>query len=460
MRCIRTMHKHRIPFLAAVLVLLAGPAGATSAPVPLTLQEAVAIGLEKNPVRKAALANRRAAEAGQREARAGFLPRLNFSEAVTGGNDPVYVFGTKLRQNIFTGSDFALSSLNTPSPITNFATRFGANWTVFDSFATQRNLQRSKQMTQIAASELTRTDQELIFRIVDAYYGLLLVAKQAELAEGTVNTAQAVLDSSKARVESGMTVESDALAAQVNLAARQQDLIAANNALAFARARLSTALGMPASEVYLPAEPLAERVLPDAVLEEVEARALRERPDLKQADLQRVSQQTGVALAKSAFGPSINVFADWELDNHNFASNGGHNWMAGAELKFEIFSGGQRRAQLDLEKSLLERATALRQSAKDSVRLDVRRAFYDHEAARQMLEVARTAVAQAEESLRITQNRYSAGLTPITELLRAEDAARTTRTSYWQSVYRYQETYATLELAAGSLTPDSRLVTP
>lgn len=454
------MHIYRIAFLATLFTLLTGLAGATAAPVPLTLQEAVAIGLEKNPVRKAALANQRAARAGQSEARAGYMPKLAFNEAVTGGNDPVYVFGAKLRQNIFSTADFAIPSLNTPSPITNFATRFGANWTVFDSFATPLNVRRSRQMTQIAASELTRTDQELIFRIVDAYYGLLLAAKQAELAERTLNTAQAVFDSSKARVESGMTVESDALAAQVNLAVRQQELIAANNALAFARARLSTTLGMPTGDVYRPAEPLAERVLPVAALDEMEARALRERPDLKQADLQRAAQQTGVALAKSAFGPRINVFADWELDNHNFASNGGHNWMAGAELKFEVFDGGQKRAQLDREKALLERATALKQSVEDGVRLDVRRAFYDHEAARQMLEVAHTAVTQAEESLRITQNRYGAGLTPITEMLRAEDAARATRTSYWQSVYRYQESYAALELAAGSLTPNSRLVTP
>ena len=71
------------------------------------------------------------------------------------------------------------------------------------------------------------------------------------------------------------------------------------------------------------------------------------------------------------------------------------------------------------------------------------------------LEVTRASVARAEESLRINQNRYNGGLTTITDLLRAEDVTRKARTDYWESVYRYQITFANLELATGTLNSQS-----
>jgi outer membrane protein len=94
-------------------------------PSSLTLQQAVTIALEKNPLRKAAIADTKAASAGIREARSFLMPHLSFSETATRGNDPVYVFGSKLRQQRFTTADFALNQLNSPLPFGNFATRLG-----------------------------------------------------------------------------------------------------------------------------------------------------------------------------------------------------------------------------------------------------------------------------------------------------------------------------------------------
>ena len=58
--------------------------------------------------------------------------------------------------------------------------------------------------------------------------------------------------------------------------------------------------------------------------------------------------------------------------------------------------------------------------ATDAVRLEVRRAYYDLDAARQQVDVARAAIAEAQESLRINQDRYDCGLSTITDLLGAK----------------------------------------
>src|ERR1700680_5335600 len=102
----------------------------------------------------------------------------------------------------------------------------------------------------------------------------------------------------------------------------------------------------------------------------------------------------------------------------------------------------------------------MKQGASDGVRFEVRPAFYNLDAARQELEVTRSAIAQAQESLRITQNRYDSGLITITDLLGAEAATRRSQTDYWEAVYRFHTSYANLELASGSLNPQSAVVMP
>lgn len=60
---------------------------------------------------------------------------------------------------------------------------------------------------------MERTNQEIIFRVMDSYYGVLLANKQLEVAEQSMKTAQANLDRSQYHFESGVVVESDLLSA-------------------------------------------------------------------------------------------------------------------------------------------------------------------------------------------------------------------------------------------------------
>ncbi len=256
-----------------------------------------------------------------------------------------------------------------------------------------------------------------------------------------------------------MVVESDYLSSEVNAAARKQELIRADNGVELARAQLSNALGVISNVVYQPAEALAERTLPEITLEQVEAQALKNRPDLRQLELNELAQAAGVRMAQAAFGPRVGAFGSWEVDNPSMFTGGANNWTAGIEVQFDLFTGGAKKARLEHEKAMQERLAALRESAMQSVRLEVRRAWYDADAARRQMEVARTAIAQSDETLRISQNRYDAGLTSITDLLRTEEAARRTRTDYWQAVYNYQTAYANLELATGTLDVNSPVVT-
>jgi outer membrane protein len=430
-------------------------------PVPISLKQAVRIALEKNPQRKAALADTQAASANVIAARAGLLPRVTFSETATRGNDPVYVFGSKLRQQRFGPSDLLFSSLNTPGPYGNFSTRLGATWNLFDSFASWRAVTRAERMKDAAGEQLVRSDQEIIFRVVDSYYAVLLARKRLAVDEQSLKTAQSILDQSKNRYESGLVVESDLLSAQVRFAARQEELIRAQNDLSLARAQLSISMGLPAESEYDPAGALAEKNLPAVSLEEAEKQSLKLRPDLKQIRSEESAQNQSLQIAKSSFGPRVNAFGGWETDNPTFlAGGGGNNWLAGIDVQFDLFQGGAKRAELSRERALQDKVAAAKDMASDAIRLEVRRAYYQMDSARRQIEVARAAIAQAQESLRINQNRYDSGLSTISDLLAAEEAARASEADYWDAVYRYETSYANLELASGTLNPQSPVVTP
>lgn len=447
--------------ILALLLAWPGSAQETQGNTPVTLQQAVNIALEKNPQRKAALADTKAASADVREARSILFPHITFSETATLGNDPVYVFGSRLRQQRFTAADFALNALNTPGSFGNFSTRFGGTWNLFDSFASWRQVNRAARMKDAAGQQLERTDQEIVFQVVDSYYGVLLARKQLEVAEQAMKTGQAILDRSKDRFESGVVVESDFLNAQVRMATRKQELIRAQNNLALARAQLSASMGVSTENLFEPAEALAERNLPATSLEEVEKKALEMRPDLKRIRSAEAAQQESVSISKSSFGPRVSAFGNWEVDNPTFAAGGGgNNWLAGIEVQFDLFQGGAKRAQRSHEQAVQDKVAAMREMATDSVRLEVRKAYYDLDTARQQIEVARAAIAESQESLRINQNRYDSGLSTITDLLAAEEAVRSSQTDYWEAVYRYHTGYANLELVSGILNSQSPVVTP
>src|ERR1700737_1842772 len=98
---------------------------------PLTLRQAIQLALKQNPDADAARAAAEEARAGGGLARTQYLPLISFTEDVSRGNDPVYAFGTRLRQQRFTQADFALDALNKPDAIGNFSTRISGGWLLF-----------------------------------------------------------------------------------------------------------------------------------------------------------------------------------------------------------------------------------------------------------------------------------------------------------------------------------------
>src|SRR5437764_13174857 len=112
------------------LFLLAAPLAAQEA---LTLRQAVDLALRSNPLVAAADAGEKEAEARIHQARAGYLPRLQFSESLQRGNNPVFVFSSLLAQHQFGQGNFALGPLNRPDALSNYQSRLPVDQLLLDA---------------------------------------------------------------------------------------------------------------------------------------------------------------------------------------------------------------------------------------------------------------------------------------------------------------------------------------
>ena len=418
---------------------------------PLTLRQAIQQALKQNPEVDAAHAGTQEAKAGAALARTQLLPQLNFIEDMSRGNDPVYVFGTKLRQQRFTAADFDLNALNRPAPLGNFATRFSGSWMAFDSFRTQKLIRSADLMQTSAETSSKAVDQRIVFDVVQAYQAVLYAKRQVAVAQHEWETAKALLSSVDDRVKAGLAVESDRMSAQVNEAAMKQGLIAAQGELELAWAQLRLAMGAP-DLTPSNLEAIEPKEFPQNSLDQELQTAAKTRPDLAALGQAQSAQAFAVSAAKMSYGPRVSAYGNWEDDRDlNF---GGHNWLAGVQITIDILPFS-KRAQLQRETAAKARVDAQLNTYQQQVRLQVSQAHIQRQTAKQSLDTAKAAIDQATESLRILKNRYDAGLATITDLLRAEDAERQAQATYWRAVYGNAVAYAGALYATGTLTPDA-----
>ncbi len=438
-----------------VFLILAGPLAAQA---PLSLREAVQLALAAHPAVEAGRSGVRAAETRIREARSGYLPKLNYSETWLRSNNPVIVFSSLLTQHQFTMENFQLGPLNRPDALNNFQSQIAIDQLVYDAGQTRLGIRSAELGRDISAEDERRTEMNTIANVVRAYHGAALAEESLKVADEAVRSAEADLNRARAIRSAGMSTDADVLSIEVHLAAMREQQIRRKADLDVARAALNEALGRPLTETHGLTTPLTAVSLTEKPLEQYERESGAERPEMRQARLASSLAETEGSSARAALLPQVVVHAGFEADRQRFINRGGANWLASASLRWNIFNGGADKARIDEADFGLQRARALASAAGSQIRLQVRRAYADYEAAVQRIEVAQAAVSMAEESLRITKNRYENGLSNVTDLLRTETALLETRNRRLSAVYDQRLAAVNLGLAAGTLTPNSEVL--
>jgi outer membrane protein len=195
--------------------------------------------------------------------------------------------------------------------------------------------------------------------------------------------------------------------------------------------------------------------LPGITLAEYEDAAVRNRPEALQAKLATSLARNQVEAARSNLMPQVGFRAAFEADRQRFYDRGSANWLAAIQLNWNLFNGFADKARIDAGNFALRRGATEEERTGSAIRLQVRRAYADLRSSEARIEVAKASVEESHESLRIIQNRYGAGMSTVTDLLRAETAVQEARTRYLAAVHDQRIAAVMLEMAAGRLTPDS-----
>jgi outer membrane protein len=429
--------------------LISEGSGQTSQAPSLTLQEAIELGLTHHPLVEGAQADALRAKASLAQAKAAAFPSVSASEDVTLSDDPVFAFGTKLRQARFRASDFGLANLNHPSPIGNFGSSASANWLAFDFGSTQKRIRGARDAAQAADLSRGFTDQEVANNVIGLYYRALLAESQVGTAQANIVRAQEIASDIRDRVHSGLALEADGMRADLAVQNAKDDVAAAQSNVSVARNELSEAVGNPLQGVALvaPATPAVAATQPlqtDA--------QLSSRLDLQVLDKQKTSAQQSLASIRAMVGPQLSTYAHVESDNPHFASGGSGNWTIEAKLEISVFDGGLRRAREQEAAAQLAKVTAEKEQALREARNSVRALQAQIEDLQRRYATADQAIKANVEALQTSRDRYAAGLVPVSEVLDGESDLSAAEFARLRAFYQLSIANSDLQFATGTFS--------
>jgi outer membrane protein len=413
----------------------------------LSLAQAVATVLAANPAVVAARAATQEVEQQVPQARAGFLPRVDFTQSWQRGNQPVFVFGSLLAQRQFAEADFALRQLNNPEPLTNSRSAFSLEHVLFDAGHTRSAVRNASLAAAGAKSAERQTRNELGVAATRAFGRVLRAAAERRAAESGLAAADEDVRTAAARRDAGTGTEADVLAMRLHLAQMQARSIDAVSAERIARADLNRLMNLPLDRNWSLDEPSSLETVPPDVTVLVD-QAMRLRPEMEQAAFRRELSRVLEQSARRALWPNLAVQGGYEWNDGRRSGPAG-SWIAGASLRVNLFSGGANIARVREASFAIARADAEQQGVEAAVRFDVLTAMEQLRSARARREVGRAAVMQARESQRMIRDRYEAGMSSASEVIRAATAVLDAETQLVGAVDDVIVGEASLRRAAG-----------
>lgn len=425
---------------------------------PLSLKDAVRVALDKHPSVEAAGAQARAVHTRLEQARSGYLPKLNYQESWQRSDNPVFVFGSLLTQHQFTERNFAIGPLNRPDALNNFQSQLTVDQVLWDGRQTRNQIRSAEIGNNLASEDQRRTSMDVIASVIRSYFDAMLARENLNVAKEAVRSTEADLARAETVRAAGMATDADVLSIRVHLAAVREQEIRRANEIEVAHAALNESLGLPLDTPHDLSTPLTTVAGSEIALPQQEESARQNRPEARQTRLAGSLARTQAETARAALWPQVSLRVAFEADRQQFVNKGGANWFAGAFVRWNLFNGYADKARIEEAREMAARAKAQERQVDSSVRLQVRGAWSNLKSARERLEVAAAAVALADENLRIIKNRYEAGLTNVTELLRSETALLETRVRRLAAVYDQRLAAAALEMAAGTLNADSNVL--
>ena len=327
-----------------------------------------------------------------------------------------------------------------------------------------RTVDSARHQLNAQKTEEFRTALDLKLTVAEAYVGVLRAKRNLDTARSNVEQLGSFARDVGNRLGQGLAIRSDDLAAKVSLANAQLGEIQARTSLESARATYNRYLCRPLDQYaeldeisQLPTdndfwEKMAAQVVAnrgefagkdDGEVRDLTTRAFQLRPELAGLAEQARSLNAQADATKANLRPQVSLTGGFlYLGADNFIPQG--NGFASFIVDWTFTDSGRSRRQAQGLKAQ-ERATGKRRSdlAAD-VALQIRTRWLDLQQAKQRVPIARFAVIQSEENVKVITDRYRQQLATYTEVLDAETRRITSLNGFYNAVY--DENLATFRL--------------
>jgi cobalt-zinc-cadmium efflux system outer membrane protein len=307
----------------------------------------------------------------------------------------------------------------------------------------QRRLQAARDQTAVTRAQVADAERTLAFNVGQQFVSVLLAESTLQFAMEDLRGFQQTVDISETQLKAGYIGEGDYLKIKLQLLQFQTDVSSARLARVQALVGLRELLGYDA----VPADfdvmgDLAYQPL-QANLETLQARALRDRPDFRAAQLGVTAAKSQILLAKANAKVDVN-------GTYDFTHVSGEN-TASIFANFELPIFNRNQGEILRTNHALTQAEEQQQAASDTVLSDVSDAY---EALRSNDEVVQLYMSgylkQAQDSRDISEYAYKRGAASLLDYLDSERSYRATQLAYRQALASYMTALVQLKQAMGA----------
>lgn len=410
-------------FAPAVMLFLVAGAGSGQNTTRITLDQAIDLALAHNH--------------SLRATRTQILQ--NQAQEITANLRPNPTLGVDTQfVPFFSPQDFSGDNLNNTQQFD-----IGVGYLFERGHKRQRRLQAAQDQTAVTRAQVADAERTLAFNVGQQFVSVLLAESTLQFALEDLRSFQQTVDISEAQLKAGYIGEGDYLKIKLQLLQFQTDVSSARLARVQALAGLREFLGYNAVPADYDVVGELEFQPLQGNLEDLQARALRERPDFRAAELGVTAAQSQIRLAKANAKVDVN-------GTYDFTHVSGEN-TASIFANFELPIFNRNQGEIARTGHVLTQSQEQQQSVSDAVLSDVANAY---EALRSNEEVVQLYTSgylkQAQDSRDISEYAYKRGAASLLDYLDAERSYRSVQLAYRQALASYMTALEQLKEAEGT----------
>jgi multidrug efflux system outer membrane protein len=298
----------------------------------------------------------------------------------------------------------------------------GAAWEL-DLWGRVRRLDEAARNQYLATEDARRgVDLILVSEVASAYYGLLELDEELEVAHRATQSYGESLKLFNRQLEGGVASRLDTASAEAAMAASDAQVPDIEMRIAATENQICVLIGRSPGSIARGA-PLAEQPAPPQVPVGLPSELLERRPDVRQAEEQAHAANAGIGVVVGGFLPRIGLSAILgavSSDLNGITSEKSGLWSVGAGATGPLFQGGGLVGQYDQAKSAWLEAKLRYQQTALSAFADVSNALVTRQKLTEKLQLQQHAVNAYEEAVKLSTERYKAGKASYFEVLQAQ----------------------------------------